>query len=401
MIKKTKILSIGYLPKDKGGKQLTGLATGIFNLENSMNFLDDFSVELLASDWNKREARIGNTMVYGWRAIEIIKYGILNPILGATLFVETLKLFRFRRIISLKRNFIKLLWVHKWLSVLKPDIVHVHGVHGALLSSCIDKSKHHVVLRIHGIIGSSLETPNFSEYSILENYVASMQFSAVTFVSSDVCREWLRLYGKFECFSTVILNGYSPDIFKVRKLTKKYDLVTVSGISRRKGQFKVLKALKALKSEGIFLSYLIVGGHTDIELLEAMKNYVYDEKLNVTFVDYVSQDKVPEYMSQAKYFILPSESEGFGQVYIESVACGIPVILPKNLPLSNEPNVLNADNSIMLQEASVESIYITLLTLSKWNRNYDEKKVADSLSHLHWSSIVKSYSQLYSTLDFE
>ena len=40
-----KILALGYTPKDKGGKQTTGLATGIFDLHDAVNALNcDFKI---------------------------------------------------------------------------------------------------------------------------------------------------------------------------------------------------------------------------------------------------------------------------------------------------------------------------------------------------------------------
>jgi len=46
----------------------------------------------------------------------------------------------------------------------------------------------------------------------------------------------------------------------------------------------------------------------------------------VDFIGAISEQELPERFSAADVFVMPSRKEGFGIVFIESLACGTPVI---------------------------------------------------------------------------
>ena len=98
--------------------------------------------------------------------------------------------------------------------------------------------------------------------------------------------------------------------------------------------------------------------------------------------------------------ILPSSSEGFGMVFIESIACGTPVILPKILPLANEPNILCKKNSILLDGSEVDSITNCLVNLPDKN-NYDEGEVSKTVDHLSWISIAGQYREIFRSIIYQ
>ena len=74
-----KVLAFGYVPKWKGGKQLTGLATGIFDLHNAINDLDnDIRVTLAATDIHLSETKIDSTSVLGWNKRILLKFAFTH-----------------------------------------------------------------------------------------------------------------------------------------------------------------------------------------------------------------------------------------------------------------------------------------------------------------------------------
>ena len=257
------------------------------------------------------------------------------------------------------------------------------------------------ILRIHGINGNNPSIPNFVIHSKIENFVTKLPFNKATFVTKTVCAEWKDKYGEFTCDMIPILNGYNQNLFKPSdswvRIDKKYDIVTFSGISENKGQIRVVQALCKLRKQGIKFSYLIIGNGKD-DYLRMVKKLVSDNKLNVSFRNYLSQKEICNVLYRSKFFILPSITEGFGKVFIESLGTGIPVILPKHLPLANEPGVLNNQNAIFLEDSKVESIERKLKELYDNPIVFDPVKVSKSISHLSWSKIAVQYIDVYKSL---
>ena len=107
-------------------------------------------------------------------------------------------------------------------------------------------------------------------------------------------------------------------------------LVTIGRLQRRKGHDVTIEALASLKSELPRLKYLIVGdgeGRASLERLVDSKG-VRDL---VTFTGAVAAEELPAYYAAADIFVHPNrvdngDVEGFGIVFLEAAAAGVPVI---------------------------------------------------------------------------
>jgi len=96
-------------------------------------------------------------------------------------------------------------------------------------------------------------------------------------------------------------------------------IIFVGNIIKRKNVATILDAKKQLKSD---CTLLVVG---DGPLLNSLKEKVEDEKIdNVIFTG--ARSDVANLIRISDLLILPSYSESFGLVLIESLACGKPVI---------------------------------------------------------------------------
>lgn len=94
---------------------------------------------------------------------------------------------------------------------------------------------------------------------------------------------------------------------------------------RYKGYDTVVQALAQLRSRMGAVRYLIVGRGEDrgrVERLAAQCGVAE----SVTFCGFVSDDALPDHYRLADVFAMPSRGEGFGIVFLEAMACGIPVL---------------------------------------------------------------------------
>lgn len=99
----------------------------------------------------------------------------------------------------------------------------------------------------------------------------------------------------------------------------------LAGRERYKGFDQVIEILPRLAQEIPEIVYVIVGDGDDRERLKrkAEDLGVADR---VRFTGFVSETEKIDLYNLADVYVMPSEGEGFGIVYLEAMACGVPVI---------------------------------------------------------------------------
>ncbi|MEO0223563.1 MAG: glycosyltransferase [candidate division WOR-3 bacterium] len=147
-------------------------------------------------------------------------------------------------------------------------------------------------------------------------------------VSNEVRETIIKLY---KITSKKCICIYNPlDIEKIRNLSNepieenykfifnKKTLCFIARLEEYKGLKKVISALKNLENY-----HLLVMGKGNFEIY-----YEYAKKLNVeNRVFYIGFKKNPyKYIKNSFALVLPSEFEGFGMVFYEAMALGIPIV---------------------------------------------------------------------------
>jgi glycosyltransferase involved in cell wall biosynthesis len=97
------------------------------------------------------------------------------------------------------------------------------------------------------------------------------------------------------------------------------------GHERYKGQDRIIALLPRLTARFPNLVYLIVGDGEDRRRLEALtlKLGLQDQ---VVFAGRIPEEEKIDHYNLADAFAMPSTSEGFGFVFLEAAACGVPVL---------------------------------------------------------------------------
>jgi len=123
--------------------------------------------------------------------------------------------------------------------------------------------------------------------------------------------------------------GPRPDYLVERyKLHGKRVLLTLSrlpGIDRKKGVDEMLESMQALLLRAPDLIYVIAGDGPDRPRLEA-KCRALALTEHVRFTGVVSEHEKLDHYRLADVFTMPSRGEGFGIVFLEALACGLPVV---------------------------------------------------------------------------
>ena len=97
------------------------------------------------------------------------------------------------------------------------------------------------------------------------------------------------------------------------------------GDERYKGQDRIITLLPLLAAEFPNLAYVIAGDGSDRARLEALVDRM-GLRARVVFTGKVTEDEKIDHFNLADAFAMPSLSEGFGFVFLEAAACGVPVL---------------------------------------------------------------------------
>lgn len=196
-----------------------------------------------------------------------------------------------------------------------------------------------------------------------------------------------RLYGIKSDNMTVIAPGvdtekFRPSLRREKNIFKRFGcdektfiIVCISRIQRSKGIDTLLQAMAYLKTRAIGtdkIKTLIIGCGRETKLMKKLATR-YGVSEDICFVGAIPFGKIPEYLSNADLFILPSTiqrywQEQLGFSLLEAMSCGLPVISTHSgaIPeVVGDCGILVSPSSFYDLALAIERIYM--------NREYAEK----------------------------
>jgi glycosyltransferase involved in cell wall biosynthesis len=106
-------------------------------------------------------------------------------------------------------------------------------------------------------------------------------------------------------------------------------LISVGALVERKGFHRVIELLPYLRQQERNLVYLVVGGPSpEGDWRERLETQVakLGVQENVRFLGAVSPQDLKVHLSAADVFVLATRNEGWANVFLEAMACGLPVV---------------------------------------------------------------------------
>lgn len=170
---------------------------------------------------------------------------------------------------------------------------------------------------------------------------------------------------------SIFPNTVNPYFSQPSSLEKDYQRRNALGISRDspvlltlsrlaatekyKGYDLVMRSLPELKKTFPNIRYIIAGKY---DAVEKQRIELLIEELNLTdtviLTGYVPDDQLVSYYQAADVFVMPSQKEGFGIVFLEAMLCGLPVIAG-NLDGSVDP-LRDGELGLLVDPTKVETI---------------------------------------------
>ena len=137
-------------------------------------------------------------------------------------------------------------------------------------------------------------------------------------------------------------------------------IVTVARITRRKGHSATLAALSMLpKPLCARLTWLIIGPDGEDDYVRQLRHSVASTDCDIRFLGAMSDEDIRDIYGAADFFCLtgvPDSSgrvEGFGLVYLEAAACGLPSVATA---VGGVPDAVLEDETGLLVPPSIEEI---------------------------------------------
>jgi glycosyltransferase involved in cell wall biosynthesis len=129
-------------------------------------------------------------------------------------------------------------------------------------------------------------------------------------------------------------------------------------LHEKKGPADLLRALARVDTQGVKPPCVIAGTGTEEA---ALRNLAHDLRLDVSFVGAVDAPRARELLRAARAVCVPSHSEGFGLVFLEAQACGIPVVSYRTGGVPEA--VADGETGLLATEGDIEGLAGRLHTL--------------------------------------
>lgn len=397
-----KILSFGHIPSWVGGKQESGLANVIYQLAKHGSDVSNTQVVLAATDCFVKQRQIEKLTIVGWTKCILVKYILAHPFKAMRNYARLKKLVnKYPYNERFGGLYFKRVFLMKTISEVNPDVVHLHGPMAVFYLDLIP-SITKVAVTFHGMTGIDKNIPQYGVlYNMEKDVFHSKKVDECFFICTQLVDSFKKTYGDNLKRNIVIFNSYDNTQFYLEKAKQNpfwsngetagrcgvTTLCTVASLSDLKGQLRVLSGLTMLPNRNNFKYFCIGGG--SVAYADELKKFAADNEIDFEYLGKMKPDGIREQLQHADYMIMPSSSEGFGLTYLEAIACGVPVILPKDIPIAYEHELINEKNSILLEDCSPESIAKILKDIDSYHFNH--KDVALTIAGFSWDEIAKQY----------
>jgi glycosyltransferase involved in cell wall biosynthesis len=234
---------------------------------------------------------------------------------------------------------------------------------------------------------------------LLKRMLQALEGAIRIFSVADSLRQLMGQHGADTRKIIVVGNGVDTNKFEAvprdeaRKIfgLKAEDkaLISIGGLVPRKGYHRVIEVLPELVREFPSLKYLIVGGPgPEGDYSQVLREQVSSLGLDdhVLFLGPKPSEELKFSLSAADVFVLATENEGWANVFLEAMACGLPVVTTRvggnaevvaNKRLGS---LVEFGNSMQLREAIEEAL----------NRVWEKPYIVDYARSNSWNGRVET-----------
>jgi teichuronic acid biosynthesis glycosyltransferase TuaC len=228
--------------------------------------------------------------------------------------------------------------------------------------------------------------------------VAALQRAQQLVAVSQSLRQLLIAFGIAPERITVVPNGVDDTLFYpldkalARNTLGVADavpvLISVGGLVPRKGLHRVIALLPALRQQFPTLQYWLVGGASaEGDYRDQLQAQVTALQLDdaVRFLGALPPDQLRQPLSAADVLVLASSNEGWANVLLEAMACGVPVVATA---VGGNAEVV-ADDALGLVVAADDDAALLQGLLTALQRRWSRQPLLDYAAQHRWQPQIE------------
>jgi len=398
---KTRVLYIGPIPPEVGGKSAGGVATHAWQLatQAAKRGYEVYVLTNAGSSFTKDSVKVisplqRNKLLKAFYALKLLLTTNKSE-LGNLIFLSFKE-----KTSTLDRTHV----LQGIMDSVRPDLIHVHSLHNTwTLSLELLQNPIPVVITDHGFwqgIRRKKDLQKIRKTASEADYIICVS----NFSREQLGRYRLAPLAKKKVIHNPIDVNKIPllDRRKVReelRLTDKKKIILFSGVwepVKRKGLDILLKAIAVNSYLREKCKVVIVTGR---DAMNYAQNVVKQKEIDNLILGPQPWDKIVRWYNAADVFVMPSRSEGFAYVYVEALLAGLPIIgfysnvseIEKLLGIyvGERFNASNDDEKILAEKI------IKVLNTSNIERGVLRRKVIDNLS---WKVKFDEFDLVYREL---
>jgi len=277
----------------------------------------------------------------------------------------------------------------------KADVYHSDYVTSGY--ALVKSRRRPCVVSVHDVLHfsynekSKTRTNNLQKRFFLHWFKTIKKADALILMSKSAKEEALEYTDVPEEKLHVVYNGVDHNKFFPLKRTahKKFRIGYLGGLDGRKNVVLLVEAFKKLVKQRDDVELHIGGSGTNLQRFKDMKIK------NTKFYGWVPDNEINKFYNSLDLYVFPSLKEGFGNMIVESMAAGTPVLGSNN---SSLPEVIG--DAGMVAEPDVESMVEAMNKIvdSKSLRQNMIKKGLVRAKTFSWKNSAKSTFKVYESV---
>lgn len=255
----------------------------------------------------------------------------------------------------------------------KVDVIHAHSYYPAGYAAVLLGSEYGipVIITEHasGILSKNLK--GFQKKILKSCVDRAEKFICVSNALKESIIEHTNTTKEIYVIPNMVDNKFVPSLTESKDNNFYY--VSIGNLIHRKRFDLTLKSFSMCFKGQEHIRLKIIG---DGVLANKLRNFANELGISsqVFFTGRLSREEVLHELQNSNVFVLPSDYETFGVVYIEAMACGIPVIGTKN---GGADDIITSMDGYLINVDSLEELKEAMQLSYKFYHTFDKKQIAD------------------------